>query len=101
MANPTDDRRPPHPTFLSDLQWHRVVQRLQLSPREAEIAAYLMNGKKEPTIADTLDISEHTVHSHVRRLYGKLGVHDRLAMITRIFEATVRATGSSASESGG
>lgn len=48
-----------------------------LSPREREILGWLAKGKSQTDIAAILDIKAPTVATHVRRLYHKLGAHDR------------------------
>lgn len=46
-----------------------------LSEREREILALLSKGKSYKMIADELNISFHTVDSHLRKVYEKLHVH--------------------------
>lgn len=57
----------------------------ELTPREHEVLRLLAEGLPNKTIAQRLDISEHTVKFHVNALLGKLGVASRT-------EAVVRAT---------
>jgi two-component system nitrate/nitrite response regulator NarL len=57
----------------------------ELTPRESEVLALLARGLPNKTIAQRLDISEHTVKFHVNALLGKLGAGSRT-------EAVVRAT---------
>ncbi|GIH15908.1 helix-turn-helix domain-containing protein [Rugosimonospora africana] len=52
-----------------------------LSPRELEIARMVSLGHTTKTIADVLDISLWTVSTHLRRVFAKLGVSTRAAMI--------------------
>ena len=52
----------------------------QLSQREAEVAAHVTSGKTNREIAAILFLSEKTVESHLGRIYGKLGVHSRVAL---------------------
>jgi DNA-binding CsgD family transcriptional regulator len=49
----------------------------RLTPREAEIARMVATGCSDLNIARSLEISENTVGSHLRRVYAKLGVHSR------------------------
>lgn len=48
-----------------------------LSYRETEILKLLVLGKMYKEIADDLQISHHTVHNHVKKIYGKLHVKNR------------------------
>ena len=43
----------------------------QLTRREREVAALVAQGLTNRQIADTLSVSERTVHSHVRSILGK------------------------------
>jgi DNA-binding CsgD family transcriptional regulator len=57
-----------------------------LSSREQEIARMIALGYTNKAIAAVLDISAWTVGTHLRRIYGKLGVHSRSAMVARLVE---------------
>ena len=48
-----------------------------LSPRESEVLAYIAKGFSFGEIARLLDVSQHTVTSHVKKIYQKLAVHSR------------------------
>ena len=54
-----------------------------LSNREAEILALLSNGSRVKGIAQTLDISPHTVRNHLKSLFRKMGVHSQEALISK------------------
>jgi DNA-binding NarL/FixJ family response regulator len=55
-----------------------------LSQREKQIVAALAAGKDPKTIAQTLDISVHTVRSHLKTIYRKVGVRTQLELVTRV-----------------
>lgn len=50
-----------------------------LSSRELEVLAWVARGKTNASIGYILDISGHTVEAHLRRIYLKLGVYDRVS----------------------
>jgi len=54
-----------------------------LTERELEIATLVALGWPNKQIADHLHISEWTVSTHLRRVFAKLGVHSRAAMVYR------------------
>ena len=64
--------------FATDNPFH------SLSPREQEIVRLVAIGYPNKTIAAILDISPWTVATHIRRIFGKLAVHGRAAMIATL-----------------
>jgi DNA-binding CsgD family transcriptional regulator len=54
-----------------------------LTPRELQIVALVAQGRVNKQIADDLQISEWTVSTHLRRIFAKLGVDTRAAMVSR------------------
>lgn len=63
-----------------------VAAGLPLSPREMEIARMVAKGLPNKTIAAVLEISSWTVSTHLRRMFAKLGVSSRAAMVARVLE---------------
>lgn len=55
-----------------------------LSPREKEIARMIAKGFPNKAIAAVLDISVWTVSTHLRRIFAKMGVNSRAAMVARM-----------------
>ena len=48
-----------------------------LTQREAEVLGYLSQGYAYKEIADVLEVSYHTIHTHIRHIYEKLHVRSR------------------------
>jgi LuxR family quorum-sensing system transcriptional regulator CciR len=85
------------PTALGRLRWGCQVMHLRycellaptlgdlpsLSAREAEVLRWVARGKTNAAIAEILGISAHTVDAHLRRIYLKLGVFDRISAALR------------------
>jgi DNA-binding CsgD family transcriptional regulator len=61
---------------------------LRLSPREAEIAELLRQGRTNRAMAAELFISEKTVEKHVARVFEKLNVNSRAAAVRVLSEAS-------------
>jgi len=57
-----------------------------LSPREHEIVRMVAEGHPTKVIAGVLNISCWTVTAHLRRIFLKLGVTSRPAMVARLLE---------------
>lgn len=54
-----------------------------LSQRELEVIRWIGEGKSNAVIASILDISKSSVDIYVKRIFGKLGVHDRTTASVR------------------
>jgi DNA-binding CsgD family transcriptional regulator len=63
--------------------------RIQLSPREQEIVRMVAKGHPNKVIADVLNISSWTVCTHLRRIFAKLGVSSRAAMVAQLLKLGV------------
>ena len=76
-----------HRRLLTGRQWGRIAKSLRLSPRESQVVRCIFDSLAESAIAAEAGISRHTVHSYVRRVYYKLGIHDRCDLLIRVFDA--------------
>jgi DNA-binding NarL/FixJ family response regulator len=54
-----------------------------LSPREAEVLDLLSKGYLYKEIADTMQVTYATVHTHIRHIYEKLHVHSRTEAVAK------------------
>jgi len=96
-ASPT--RQLPHPGGLlqevlaevdvegTTYRLSRLRQRprtLDLTPRELEIARLVAKGLPTKAIGAMLGISGWTVLTHLRRVFARVGVHSRTAMVKRL-----------------
>jgi len=61
-----------------------------LSPREQEIVRMVSQGLPNKVIAGVLNISSWTVSTHLRRIFAKLGVTSRAAMVAQSLEGCAR-----------
>jgi DNA-binding NarL/FixJ family response regulator len=65
-----------------------LVTTMKLTEREAEVAKLAIRGYSTLNIAQKLNISEHTVHSHLKKVFRKLGVKNRAELTYKILAAT-------------
>ena len=64
----------------------RDLDRVELTPREQEVARMVAKGYPNKSIAAVLDISQWTVGTYLRRIFAKLNVNSRAAMVSRLLE---------------
>jgi CRP/FNR family cyclic AMP-dependent transcriptional regulator len=59
-----------------------------LSPAERRVAALVAEGLSNQAIADQLIVSRHTVDTHVKRCFAKLGLRSRVELATMVLRST-------------
>lgn len=59
----------------------------KLTPRQAHVIRLLVQGHTKAQIASTLELSPHTVDSHVRAIYKTLGVRTRGGLVAKALQA--------------
>src|SRR5206468_751459 len=57
-----------------------------LSARELEVIRHLGRGLSNYDLGRVLGVSEHTIKSHLKAIFGKLGVADRAEAVARAYE---------------
>ncbi len=78
----------------------RLMERMRsptveaLTSREIDVLKLVARGANNKQIASQLYITEATVKSHLIRIYGKLGVEDRTAAVTKALEQGILRLGS-------
>jgi len=72
---------PPLPAAAPEGHPHGVAMLLNLTSRERQVLKLLAEGGSLRGIAEHLEVSQHTVRTHMHNLYAKLGVHSRLDVV--------------------
>ena len=72
-----EEHAPPGPAALLDLG---------LTPRQAEVAYWVAQGKTNPEIALILGASPRTIDKHMERILARLGVENRASLIVATAE---------------
>lgn len=79
---PTSTRAKP----VSNTSVKSPIAAAGLTTRELEVLRLLATGLTDAQIAEQLVLSLHTIHAHLRTIYGKLGVTSRSAATRYAFE---------------
>lgn len=64
----------------------RAARRHELTRRETEVLALILNGSSAGEIAEALAISEHTVQGYFKRLLYKTGARNRISMVAGVLD---------------
>lgn len=67
----------------------RGTNTFDLTDRELEILSHLVKGMSYKMIADTCQISWHTVNSHCKKIYEKLHVHSATEAVAKAIEQKI------------
>jgi DNA-binding CsgD family transcriptional regulator len=86
---PESTPNPPEPTPAPAPVPAPVLEEVALTPREAQVAALVAEGRTNRQIADTLVIAQRTAEGHVERILAKLGFHSR-SQVAAWFSAGAR-----------
>jgi DNA-binding NarL/FixJ family response regulator len=65
----------------------------ELSERELEVLELMGRGRSNGEIAETLVLSPATVKTHVRHVFAKLGLRDRVQAVVLAYESGLVAPG--------
>jgi LuxR family maltose regulon positive regulatory protein len=79
------ERREPGSGDAPSVPWHQPLVE-PLSDREQEVLRLLNTHLSAPQIADELVVSRHTIRTHIKHIYEKLGVHSRAEAVERAQE---------------
>lgn len=79
-------------SLLSDHAWHEIARSLGITTRELQIVQSVFDNQHEADIAKRFNLSPHTVHMHMNRLFKKLNVTSRTELVLRIMEQMISLT---------
>jgi DNA-binding CsgD family transcriptional regulator len=60
------------------------LERTPLTKREKEVVSLLVSGASTRQIAEQTKLTVATVHTYLKRIYSKLGVHSRVELVARM-----------------
>jgi DNA-binding NarL/FixJ family response regulator len=76
----------PDVTLLDDRQWLYVQRRYHLSPRELQVAKHVCRGFANEEVARRLRIRSGTVKTHLRNIYRRIRVTNKIGMLLTFIE---------------
>lgn len=79
-------------SLLSERAWLEISHALGITKRELQMIQSIFDNLPEKDIAKRFSISEHTVHTHLNRLFKKLAVTTRTELVLRIMEQMIGIT---------
>ncbi len=94
MTNkPIDDdsafERPRIP-LLHEKHWLYVQKRYRMSPRESQVAKLVCQGFNNDEVAKALKIRPGTVKTHIRNIYRRLRVKNKIEMLLKFVNDAIK-----------
>jgi DNA-binding NarL/FixJ family response regulator len=87
--NPLDSvYKQPDVALLNEKQWGYIQRRYNISPRELDVAKLVCQGLPNKDIALKLKIKLGTVNTHLKSIFGKTRVTNKITMLLRFIEDT-------------
>lgn len=73
----------PEVTLFNKEQWSYIKRRYKISPREFEISILVCRGFNDKEIASNLQIELGTVKTHIRNVYRKVHVKNKISLLLK------------------
>jgi len=73
----------PRATLLNGTHWLYIQKRYSLSPRERQVAELVCSGFSNDEIAGRLKIKNGTVKTHLRNIYRRIRVRNKITMLLK------------------
>ncbi len=70
--------------YFVDLNDFKLINQYKFTNAEIKVLQLLMEGSKRKEIGGRLNLSVHTVNSHIENIYKKLEVHNEVAAIFKV-----------------
>jgi len=87
--------RRPDVDLLDEGQWRYVQRCYRLSPREIQVAKHICQGLDNEEVAKFLKISSGTVKTHLRNIYRRIHVTNKIEMLLTFVEQVIAFYGKS------
>ena len=76
----------PNAVLLDEKQWRYIQRCYHISPRELQVVRLVCQGFTNGDIARRLNVRPGTVKTHLRNIFGKTRVRNKITMLLRCME---------------
>jgi DNA-binding NarL/FixJ family response regulator len=89
-AGNNEDKNPgmerPRISLLNDEHWVYIRKQYCMSPRELQVARFVCEGFNNDEIAGALKIKQGTIKTHIRNIYRRIRVKNKIEMLLKFVE---------------
>ena len=82
--------RRPDVILLDEAHWAYVQRRFHMSPRELQVAELVCRGFSNGEIARELKIKHGTAKTHLRNIYRRVRVKNKIAMLLKLVDQATK-----------
>jgi DNA-binding CsgD family transcriptional regulator len=76
----------PKVALLDEKQWSYIQRRYHMSPREVQVAKLVCQGCNNEEVAKDLNIRYGTAKTHIRNIYRRIRVKNKIAMLLKFID---------------
>ncbi|MHC4571437.1 MAG: response regulator transcription factor [Planctomycetota bacterium] len=80
----------PDVILLDEEHWAYIRRRYHMSPRELQVAELVCRGFSNEEIAKDLKIRQGTVKTHLRNIYRRIRVKNKIAMLLKLVDQAAK-----------
>ncbi len=80
----------PDVVLLDEEHWAYIQRRYHMSPRELQVAKLVCRGFSNGDIARELKIKHGTAKTHLRNIYRRVRVKNKIAMLLRVVDQATK-----------
>jgi DNA-binding NarL/FixJ family response regulator len=73
-------------SLLNDEHWSYIRRQYSMSPRELQVARLVCEGFNNDEIAGSLKITQGTIKTHIRNIYRRVRVKNKIEMLLRFVD---------------
>jgi DNA-binding NarL/FixJ family response regulator len=96
INNPKGDSsfyKPPRIAILGEEHWFCIRRQYRMSPRELQVAKLVCRGFNNEEVAGQLKMKQGTVKTHIRNIYRRIQVKNKIEMLLKFVDNTVIFSG--------
>lgn len=87
---PDDFYQRPDVVLLEEEHWFHIQRRYHMSPREVQVAKLVCRGFSNGEIAKNLRIKPGTAKTHLRNIYRRVRVKNKISMLLKIVDQATK-----------
>ena len=80
----------PTVALLDEKEWSCLQQRYRMSPRELQVAKLVCQGFSNGEITKVLKIKQGTVKTHLRNIYRRVHIKNKITLLLKFVDATAK-----------